>query len=133
MARVLIVDDEEPIRRMVRQVVERLGHRVEEATDGMEALASFQFSPHDLVITDILMPRMGGLRLVSELRALDPAQKIVAMSGQGQEGSLNFLGAVKSFEGVHTLQKPFRPQELMDLIAELLPGEGAEPVRSDRA
>lgn len=120
MARILIVDDEEPIRRVVRAVVERLGHTAEEAENGVEGLSSFQQRPQDLVITDVLMPHMGGLRFVSELKAVSPDQKVIAISGGGAEGKLNFLATMKTFPNVQILRKPFRPQELMEMISGFL-------------
>lgn len=120
MARILVIDDEEPVREMLRQMLERAGHEVLQACDGDEGVAVHKRSQVDLVITDILMPRKGGLVTISELRRDRPDMKIIAMSGGGRTGKLNFLSTAKTFPGVKTLRKPFRQSEVLDAVREIL-------------
>ena len=122
MANILVMDDEEPIRSMVRQMLERAGHTVREAADGAEGLALFRASRPDLVITDILMPNKGGLVAIKEIRQLDPGAKILAMSGGGKDGKLNFLSTARTFEGLETLRKPFTRAQLLTAVNGLLTG-----------
>lgn len=121
MARILIIDDEEPVRVMLRQMLEREGHEVVEAACGDEGLALYRAQPTELVITDILMPRTGGLVAISELRKEFPSARIIAISGGGRDGRLNFLATAKTFPGVLTLRKPFQRAELLQAVAILLP------------
>lgn len=122
MANILIMDDEEPIRSIVRQMLERAGHTVREAADGAEGVALFRTSRPDLVITDILMPNKGGLLAIKEIRQLDPGAKILAISGGGKDGRLNFLSTARTFEGLETLRKPFTRAELLAAVNGLLGG-----------
>jgi CheY-like chemotaxis protein len=86
MGKVLIVDDEPDLRFLHRRILTRAGHEVCEAGDGAAALLSVRGSPPDLVITDMMMPVMGGAELIRRLRA-DPATAaipILSVSGDGQ-------------------------------------------------
>lgn len=121
MGRVLVVDDEEPVRQVVRQIVERLGHAVEEAADGEGALALYLRRPHDLIITDILMPRVGGLKLLQHLDRRVPKPRAIVMSGGAEGGQLTFLATAATFDGVRTLKKPFSVAVLTEMIRDLLP------------
>ncbi len=120
MARILIIDDEQQVRAMMRQMLERAGHEVDEASDGEAGLRSFQRKSADLVITDILMPVKGGLVTIAELRRDHPGVKVIAISGGGRNGKLNFLSTAKTFPGVRVLRKPFRRAELLETVKETL-------------
>ena len=120
MANVLVIEDEEQVRDMIRQTLERAGHQVFGAGDGEEGLAIFRQSKIDLVVTDILMPKKGGLVTILELRQDNPDLKIIAMSGGGRSGKLNFLSTAKTFPGVRTFRKPFRKTEFLAAVDELL-------------
>ncbi|RMG84102.1 MAG: response regulator [Candidatus Dadabacteria bacterium] len=124
MAKILVVDDEEHVRDVVRQMLEQAGHEVREAADGVEALDQVGAWQPDLVLTDILMPNKGGLVLIKELRERDPRLPIVATSGGGRTGKLNFLSTARTFKGVVTLKKPFSRRELLAAVGEAL---GAAP------
>jgi two-component system nitrogen regulation response regulator NtrX len=83
MARILVVDDEEGIRRVLRQVLEYEGHEVRTASGGGEALTIFaEFRP-DLTFLDVKMARMDGLEVLARLRELDPGALVVMISGHG--------------------------------------------------
>jgi DNA-binding NtrC family response regulator len=120
MARILIIEDEDQIREMLRQTLTRAGHEVAEARDGEEGLTIFAANPADLVVTDILMPKKGGLVTILELRQQHPELKIIAMSGGGRSGKLNFLSTAKTFPGVRTFRKPFKKTEFLSAVEELL-------------
>ncbi|GAB6062822.1 response regulator [Deferrisoma palaeochoriense] len=122
MAKILVVDDEEHVRDVVRQMLEQAGHEVREAADGEQALALYRSWPPDAVLTDILMPNKGGLVLIKELRERDPRLPIVATSGGGRTGKLNFLSTARTFKGVVTLKKPFSRRELLDAVNQALAG-----------
>jgi CheY-like chemotaxis protein len=81
MAKILLVDDDELVRRVTRHFLERGGHTVTEATDGLTALAALDADSPDLVLTDIIMPGMNGLELILEVHRRQPVLPIVAVSG----------------------------------------------------
>jgi CheY-like chemotaxis protein len=120
VARILIIDDEDQPRRMLQQVLIRVGYDVVEARDGNEGLQLFRASPTDLIITDILMPEKEGLETIIDLRREFPAVKIIAISGGGRTGNLNFLEVAKRLGAQRTLQKPFELQEMIAAVRDLL-------------
>lgn len=120
MPRVLLIDDEDQLRRMLRQVLEQEGYEVIEARDGAEGIKNFCTSPVDLLITDILMPEREGLELIRELRREYPSLKIIAISGGGQMGKFNFLDVAKIFGAQRIFQKPFPLQEFLQGVREVL-------------
>lgn len=123
MARLLIADDDEAFRRMLRRMLEAAGHQVTEARDGREACELYRALPADLVITDILMPGAEGTETILNLRALFPRVRVIAISGGGgPDTKLNLLVAEK-LGARRTLTKPFTQKELLDAVADVL----AEP------
>lgn len=110
MASILIVDDEEPIRHLLRSILEAEGHQVLEAADGRAGLALYRNTPTDLVITDILMPDRDGMEVTLELTREFLDAKVIAMTGAS--GGQNFLNVAKLFGARHLLQKPFGIQEV---------------------
>lgn len=123
MRRILVIDDEAPIRNLLTSMLGREGFEVATAADGAAGVDVFRRQRPDLVITDILMPNKGGLVAIREILDLDPGVKIIAMSGGGRTGKLNFLSTARTFPGVQTLQKPFRQAELMAAVRGALGSE----------
>ena len=127
MARVLIVDDEETDRFILRTILERGGHEVLEAEDGDQALREYRARGADVVVTDLHMHNLHGLELISILRELDPRPGIVAISGTG-EFQLEMASALGA---KHTLQKPIVSDSLLaaveDALAEREPGPEPAP------
>lgn len=120
MACVIVADDEEMVRKVIRQVLEKKGHSVFEAENGQEALElCFEALP-DLLVTDLLMPEKSGLAAIVEIRAKLPDLPILAISGGGRTGRLNFLNTAKTFPKVETLAKPFDIKALSAVIDGLL-------------
>lgn len=85
MSTILVVDDSEVDRRLMGGLLERGGHRVAYAPDGCEALAFLDRSVPDLILTDLLMPRVDGLELVREVRSRFPSVPVILITGQGSE------------------------------------------------
>lgn len=124
MARILIIDDEDQPRRMLLQALRRAGYEVTEARHGSEGLQRFREAPADLVITDILMPEKEGLETIMDLRREFPAVKIIAVSGGGRTGNLNFLDIARRLGAQRTLQKPFGLRHMLATVHELLQEQG---------
>lgn len=83
MARILVVDDEEGIRKVLRQLLEYEGHEVHLASGGGEALVSFEEARPDLTLLDVKMARMDGLEVLDRIREIDPASVVIMISGHG--------------------------------------------------
>jgi CheY-like chemotaxis protein len=117
--RILIVDDEEPIRVVLEQVLRRQGYETMSAMDGVHALQILRGRPggFDLAIVDLMMPRMRGSALIRELRVLAPAMPIVYSSGFAEDGEGNDDLQGLAELGVRTfLPKPFREEELLEAL-----------------
>ncbi|MFZ2961281.1 MAG: response regulator [Candidatus Ozemobacteraceae bacterium] len=120
MARILIIDDEDQIRKLLRQILEGAGHTVIDAADGRTGGNLFRQEPADLVITDIFMPEMGGIETIHDLRREFPGVKIIAISGGARGGSFDFLPVAESFGARRTVSKPFTREEILTAIHEVL-------------
>ena len=120
MAHILIVDDQEKIRPMLKSLLEQYGHEVTLAIRGREALNPFRPDKIDLVITDILMPDMEGIETIRELRKVDADVKIMAMSGGGTIGATGYLRMAGMFGAKETIEKPFNAQDMLDNVSECL-------------
>lgn len=116
---ILIVDDEISVREIMRASLENNGYRVLEAKDGMEAAAIYEKQRGDikLVITDIMMPTMDGTAVIRVLRRLNPAIRIVVVTGMAEEEQLS-EAMKKNVQGF--LLKPFRADKLLKAIHEAL-------------
>jgi CheY-like chemotaxis protein len=117
---ILVIDDEEPVRTVLRQMLEKEGYEVEEAPDGAVGLSLLQDHPIDLVITDLFMPEKEGIETMREVQKSFPQVKIIAMSGGGRMGKLDFLPMAESFGAQRTLAKPFERKELLETVRAVL-------------
>ena len=121
MARILIVDDEELFRKMLRQMLELAGHKVTEAADGAEGIEAYRKAPTDLVITDIFMPDKEGISTIQDLKQEFPDAKVIAVTGGGNKScGYEYLKFAETVGADKTLSKPFERQEILDAIQELL-------------
>ncbi|MGH7215813.1 MAG: response regulator [Nitrospiraceae bacterium] len=117
MPSILVVDDENQIRRLVREALEQAGYHVTEARDGTEALRQYRLAPADLVILDILMPNQDGLETTIAVRREFPDVKVIVITGGSDMiGILNFLDVAKMLGAHSTLQKPFEMKTLLDTV-----------------
>lgn len=111
--KVLLVDDEAPVRNYVSAVLRRSGFQVLEAADGVDALAVLREIEGgvDLLVTDVSMPRMTGIELVQAVAAGFPGIPVVYISGEPLKHELHSPQCHVVF-----LQKPFLPQAMLDAI-----------------
>lgn len=119
MANILVVDDDDNMRRLIRTILERRGHQVSEARDGLEGLARVDETGPDLVVTDLVMPGIGGFALFAELRRRQSPPKVLMVSGKRfqPDGEWSALAA----EGlVGFMDKPFTPAELAQSVHALV-------------
>ena len=114
MASILIIDDEEIIRALLRSVLEGAGYEVTEAANGRIGLELYRQNPRDLVITDILMPELNGLDMLLELTREFLRAKVIAISGAGEEK--NVLDVAKLLGARQTFQKPCSVSKLLGAV-----------------
>ena len=120
MARVLVIDDEASIRKLLRSILELDGHEVEEADDGSSGIKKYRQNPSDLVITDLIMPEKEGIETIVELKREFPRLKVIAVSGGGVVGPSTYLKMAQKVGADRVFEKPFGFDEMRDAVAELL-------------
>ena len=116
--RILIVDDDQRFRRMLRTMLEKEGYQVAEAANGEEGLKRFSKAPVDLVITDIIMPGKEGIETMVEILAADPEVRFIVVSGGNWYGSEAEFEMARSL-GARTLKKPFKRKDMLSMIKKL--------------
>jgi len=121
MARVLIIDDEAPIRSMLKEMLEQDGHKIVEALNGEDALKLYTSSTFDLIITDLVMPKKSGIDLIMEIKYKFPDSRIIAISGGGgMTGRFDYLPIAELIGANAILSKPFAMQDLKDKVSSIL-------------
>ena len=120
--RILLIDDDEQLRSMLRQMLEAEGYEAVEARHGREGVQRYREVPPDVIIIDLLMPEQEGLETIRQLRDDDPAVKIIAISGGSRKENLNYLHVAKQLGAQRTLYKPFSRDALLVTIRDVLQG-----------
>lgn len=120
MANILIIDDEEQIRDILRHILENVDHKVTEASNGVEGLGVFRKRPADLVIIDMIMPRKDGIETILDLKMEAPNVKIIAMTGGGRIGPKDYLEVAEGIGASHILPKPILKDKLLKMVQEVL-------------
>jgi DNA-binding NtrC family response regulator len=126
MARVLVIDDEEDVRRVVDVMLRNAGHDPVLAVDGNDGLRHFQKQPFDLVICDVFMPNKEGIETLKEIRQLDPTVSIIMMSGGAPTAYFwgathrDYLAMAEALGATRTIEKPFKYLKLIGLVQECL-------------
>jgi two-component system chemotaxis response regulator CheY len=120
MIRILLVDDDDPSRAAVHKMLERAGYSVYSTARGSEAIARYRTEKSDLVITDLIMPDTDGLEIIQELRRIDPAVRILAISGGGRVDAEEYLSVALKFGAIEVLPKPFSGPELKQAVERAL-------------
>ena len=115
---ILLIDDEVPIRSFMQDFFEDRGFNVETAGDGVEGVEKFQKGTFDLVITDMLMPKMIGLEVLKRIKALKPDQRVMLMTGVKEE---SMKQKAKDLGCYLYLTKPVQLTELEARVAECFP------------
>ena len=118
--KILVIDDDDQMRVLLRQVMEWAGHEVVAAADGRAGMLMQRQHGADLVITDLIMPEQEGLETITALRRDYPGLKIIAISGGGRIGPEAYLPAARELGADRVFSKPFDVQELAETVRELL-------------
>ncbi len=120
MKRLLVVDDEQPIRSMLNDL---LGddYEVMLAANGQEAFALLNSHSFDLIITDLVMPEMNGIDLITSIQKISPDLKIIAISGGGGlNGRFDYLPVAELLGAEKIFRKPFELSKLKKTVDAML-------------
>jgi DNA-binding response OmpR family regulator len=130
MATILIIDDEPEVCRALTQVLAHAGFGVTAVTAATEGIAAFERDPSDIVITDIVMPKIHGINIITSIRSKSTTVRIIAISGGGNFGPLGhepgaittqaYLVAAVKAGADEVLTKPFDKHDLLAAVRRLL-------------
>ncbi len=124
MPRILIIDDNGEVRGTMRSILEHAGHTVLEASDGADALIQLNAGlAVDLVVTDLVMPRIDGLVMIHALKRSHPTLPVVAVSGGDAMGPTELLLSAAGEGANISIPKPFRAAQLLSAVARLTGGK----------
>ena len=118
--RILLVEDDEAVRSVLRRGLERAGYEVREAGEGGAALKLLASGPADLVVTDLVMPKMEGIEFILTLRKTQPRLPAIAISGGGRVDGNRYLEIASHLGATRVLAKPFAIEQLIALVQELI-------------
>jgi CheY-like chemotaxis protein len=113
VAKILVVDDSGYARRILRQTLEPLGHEVVEAGSGMAGLEAYAVHAPDVVLLDLTMEDVGGLEVLTQLREIDPAARVIVVSADIQRSTGKEVAQAGAFR---FLAKPADPAELVEAV-----------------
>lgn len=118
MAKVLIVDDAAFMRMMIKDILQKNGYEViGEAANGLEAVELYKAHQPDLVTMDITMPEMDGIEAVKQIKAINPAAKVIMCSAMGQQSMV--MDAIKA--GANDfIVKPFQADRVLEAIKKIV-------------
>ncbi len=126
MANVLIVDDEESVRETLGTLIAAGGHTIWQASSGFEAINRYDAERADLAIVDLIMPELGGLETIAELRKKNRSLKVIAASGAPKLGRSRLLDWATRMGADRTFCKPFVMAEMLGAVGEILNRREAE-------
>jgi DNA-binding NtrC family response regulator len=118
--KILLVDDEEAIRKMVRVILGDEFYEFAEASNGLDAQVLLGKQPFDLIITDVIMPDCDGIELVMAVRRKLPDIKVIVMSGGGRVRAGHYLDLAGKLGAARVFEKPFDTAALRQAVRELL-------------
>lgn len=118
--KILLVDDEEAIRKMVRAILGNELYEFGEAANGLDAQVLLEKQTFDLIITDVIMPDCDGIELVIAIRRKLPEIKVVVMSGGGRVRAGHYLDLAGKLGAARVFEKPFDTAALRKAVHELL-------------
>jgi DNA-binding response OmpR family regulator len=120
MKRILVIEDDAAMRRMLHRILADAGYDVQEAADGTAGLTAYRQQRSDLVIADIVMPNTEGLETIRALRRHDATVNIIAISGADRGRADNYLDLAVKFGACRALVKPFSQDEFLTAVSDVL-------------
>lgn len=119
----IIIDDDQAVRFILRNALEKEGWLVDEANDGLAAERLFESNSYDLMVTDIIMPDKEGLETIMQIKNSRPDVKVIAISGGGSViGAAGCLNLARKLGADRTLMKPIDVQDFLDAVSQLCAG-----------
>ncbi len=119
MPKILVIDDDESFNLMLKTTLGLAGYDVDTAKNGLEAKKLYSVQKYDVVITDIIMPEQDGFEVILELRRLNQAQNVIAISGGGRTSANDYLAVAKQFNIAAVFHKPIDRKALLKKVGEL--------------
>ena len=119
--KILVIDDEAPVRYMLARILGQGGYEVVMAEDGEHGLMMFHLERPDLVICDLIMPHPDGIETITQIRRESPAMKIIAISGGGPTMNVDGLATALEVGANEVIIKPFRAADLLRRVKNVLP------------
>ncbi len=120
MRNVLLIEDDNDYRELLKIALEKANYTVTEASNGLSGCRMFKKDFHQIVITDIFMPEKEGIETILEIKELDPEAKIIAISGGGQTGAIDMLSFAGDLGADVIMTKPIDLKNLISKVAELV-------------
>jgi CheY-like chemotaxis protein len=129
LSRILVIDDDPAVRMTIKLVLERDGHAVELATDGLAGMKAIKAGGIDLLIVDIFMPGMDGIETIREVHRHQPGLPAIVISGTSLDApglrepglkTPDFLAMAVKLGAVRSLQKPFKPRDIIGAVRQCL-------------
>ncbi len=117
---VLLIEDDDFVKNMLKQTFEREGYTVATAANGRIGIRLYESNPFDVVITDLIMPDMEGIETITHLRKINPKVKVIAISGGGRNRPDDYLHLAAKLGAVKTFVKPVDRNALLDAVRELV-------------
>jgi len=130
---ILLVEDEEQVRSLLRRRLEGAGYVVVEASSAEEAILRYQDCDADVVVTDIMLPGKSGLDLIDQLQRTFPGVRVIAMSGALAADVPTLLRQSKELGVVYGLPKPFTTAQLLEAIDKTLAAPAMSPTLGEIA
>ena len=116
MATVMIVDDDQQIRKLLGLMLANAGYHILVASNGVEAVKAYKEQPSDIVLTDIIMPEKDGIETIRDLKGINPDVQIIAISGGGLGNPDLYLDMAEKMGAAATIMKPIDRNELLSTI-----------------
>jgi len=129
MARILVVEDEDDLRAVIRKILELDEHVVVTASNGWHATKIVENVRIDLILTDVYMPDVGGVELIHRLRHLQRTTPVIVMSAGGWEDKADVLARARTAGATATLEKPFDVRTLRKLVRRVLSSSATEAIQ----
>jgi DNA-binding response OmpR family regulator len=119
-ARILVIDDYEPFRASVKDLLEANGYEVAVAADGDDGIRQFQLRPFDLVLCDVFMPKKEGMETIRDLRQISAGTPIISVTGRSDAFETDFLRMTRELGATRAITKPFEVDEFIALVRRCL-------------
>jgi DNA-binding NtrC family response regulator len=120
VARILLIDDEEMVRNLLRMMIERHGHEVSSASNGEDGLRLLRTGDFDVVVTDLFMDDKDGISTIMDMKKAHDSTPIIAISGGGWASGVDYLDVARKMGVAYAFSKPLDRAEFLKAIDSLV-------------